>query len=505
MDWVGRIVAERRRGEARWLYRASLEAEAVEVSAEGLAAELAAGRASEKGWIWTPGLCRWIPAAQLEFVRERFCPAATPPPLPPLRSGSNPFRALLDHARTAVRQWRRLLGVWFLPAAQLLPGFASVLNRGWRLELVRRGPGADLPEGKYWPRYLANGAVLWGMSFLYLLPVTILLLLDSFSWLFEMVALVQYALGVILSADPATGLGSMLAEGGLDFLLKSGFLVFYPIATWPLYRVAMLRYAMTRRWRVFVPGPTNLRLTRRAYPLIMNAFVQNKVLWALYLPVSSLVAVTGIGAPVVLALFGPLRLITTAYFYRDLLDQLARLEPEAFGLQASTADAAEEEAAPLPTRAPALSPAAGSPWPWCLTRDHARPESVSVDDWATTLGTTIRAAAIGADGGSRVAVWVPGMWRWETPADTYAFLERFPEPTEALAGRAPIPEPAESFTAQLRPKRIWHDLRDLLGADEPEKPAGRRRDWLGLWKGRAGWIVALQFLPVIGSIVNRGW
>lgn len=500
---VGRgILAQRRRGDLFWLYRRDAESVPEHLSGEALALGLEKRELWRKGWVWAPGLPIWSRARRFERLRGRLSPAASPPPLPPIEDDQSPLVVLREEARHALARWRRLLVAWYVPLIQFVPGIASIFNRGWRLELVAVGPRGELPPVGGAMRYFRGGLVLWAVYSLYLLPPTIFLLLDQFSWFFDALALLQYTYGVIVTSNPATGLGAFLAGAGMDFVLKSGFLIFYPIATWPFYRVSMLRYAMTRDLLVFLPSRTNWRLVRETYPLAMNAFLGNKILWLLWAPVSALVTLTGIGAPVALGLFTPIRLIISAALYRRLLDALVVLDPAAFGL-ASPADAVES------TASTASAQGEEGEWDWLLSRDHHHVEKLSGSDWLTEVA---REHAQAGPRRSRFVAWIPGMWRWESAATTARYLAQ----CEAAAPPDALPDDPshETFSERLRrfprrmaatyhPRQILADLKRFFGG------LGTSENLLGMvwhfWRDLGGWFVATQYIPVVASIINRGW
>lgn len=288
--------------------------------------KMAAGELAPKGWVWTPGMASWAPASNFSILAEQFEQRASPPPLPPLRSDADPIREMKDAILFPFKNFAKVKKIWYLPLVQFIPVVGSIVNRGWRLEVVARSREDPFPGLHQLPRLVLNGALLWLMYSIYLMPEFVYLLLDRFSWFFDLVTLVQYAFGVITSGNPASGLGAFLADVGLGFILKSGFLIFYPIASWPFYRVAMVRYAKERKVRVFFQFKKNFGIVRRSYPLIMHVYVQNKLLWLCAAVAATLVTGTGVGFILVPAVIGPLRIMTSSLLYRNLAEKLAATE-----------------------------------------------------------------------------------------------------------------------------------------------------------------------------------
>ena len=388
------------------------------------------------------------------------------------------------------RNFEQLKEAWYLPLVQFVPGIASIVNRGWRLQLIAQPDEELIPKPQDLPRCLLYGLVLWGMYSLYLLPQLLFLILDRFEWIFDLIGVVQYVVGVVLNRTPASGLGTFLSDVGMGFLLKSGFLVFYPIASWPFYRVAMLRYARDKDFTVFFDFPTNWKIVTRSYSLLMHVYLQQKLVWLLAGVVTILVSWTVVGAVLIPLAILPLRLLVSGLLYRNLATKLRAVPRFA-------APEAAEEAATASIPAGRLAARR-----WFVAAPGVGSKEVDLHGFEDASRREH-----GAAGEQRPSLfWSTGMWRWSTAGDAQRFLARLasaaPPAEEPRSEDLPLAErikkiPAEAFR-QFGPARIWKDARELIVGEEGDSVRK-------LWRSRLTWFVCLQYVPVLASVVNRGW
>jgi hypothetical protein len=214
--------------------------------------------------------------------------------------------------------------VWWFSLLQFVPILGSVLNRGWRLEMMARPKDNPFPPKEDFGRLLVLGILLWMMYGLFVLPEFVfLVVVDRFAIFLDLIELLRYIATVLKSGVPSQGLGDILSGTFFGFLARSGFLIFYPIVTWPFFRVAMIRFARDQQnLLVFFDIPGNLRIIRRHYPVIMQVYVEAKLLIALALLAGTLVTGTGVGFLLVPGIIAPVRVIASGLLYRDNLGPL---------------------------------------------------------------------------------------------------------------------------------------------------------------------------------------
>ncbi|MDY7091487.1 MAG: DUF4013 domain-containing protein [Acidobacteriota bacterium] len=304
-----------------WIYRQD-DVNSPPAPSGHLLALLDSKQLRESSWVWTAGLSDWAPASnlyQLVHVFER----EEPPPLPPTPSRVDPLKELWRVIRAPFRS-TVAQKVWWFSLLQFIPLVGSVFNRGWRLEMMARPKDNPFPPKEDIGRLLVLGILLWMMYGLYLLPELIFLVVfDRFSAFLDMIELLGYIGAVVKSGVPGQGLGDIVSGTLLGFLARSGFLIFYPIVTWPFFRVAMMRYARDQQnVSVFFDFVGNFRIIRRHYPVIMRVYVEAKLLIVAAFLAGSAVTGTGVGFLLVPAVIAPARVIASGLLYRDSLGPL---------------------------------------------------------------------------------------------------------------------------------------------------------------------------------------
>ncbi len=481
-------------GAPSWFHRTP-EGTLTELGAGELLEGLSRGELARKGWVWTPGLLSWAPARNARDLIEALGVGRQPPLLPPVRSDADPLVEMKQAASFPFRNFREVKKAWHLILVQFIPGVASIVNRGWRLEILRRPVDDPFPKLGELPRLALSGLVLWFMYSLYLLPELLYLFFDKFGWLFDFLGVCQYIFSVITNANPASGLGAFLSDVGVGFIFESGFMIFFPIASWPFYRVAMLRYAKSRDLSVFFDLKNNWKIAKGSYPLIMHTYAQNKLLWLCAFTVGGLVSLTGVGVLLVPAVIRPLRLFTSGVLFRGLL---TKLEARGF-LDASGAPAMIEAETSKAVGRPAESEARR----WFVATRGREVEEASPERLASLWASAGDASSAEE---SPELFWTAGMWRWESSPEALRFARQLQSsPPAALPEEASSPSIRERIRnlpsmvwKEFRPGEIWRDLKALVFDVEGG-------DTKGLWKSRLSWFLVLQYVPVIASLVNRGW
>ncbi|MEM6334204.1 MAG: DUF4013 domain-containing protein [Planctomycetota bacterium] len=254
--------------------------------------------------------------------------------------------------------------------------FSSLALRGWRTQLTRRlgrGEPEPLPPFLSWGRVLVDGIVVTIMRYLYWVPLIVLMIVFSYGllmvgwelaqWGYESYATdeTQSAIAGFLNdilndlnleEDTAawiTNAFSPLLDPRLDvdaadapppttlrdiWLKHRGILLaqsiaptLYLILVWPLYRVAMVRYALTGNVLAFFMIPQNLILGCRLLAPLLIVFFIWLFMRVLLLPIYIVLALTVVLYPFANAIALPIHCWTTGYLYGQLAREMAPMLP----------------------------------------------------------------------------------------------------------------------------------------------------------------------------------
>jgi hypothetical protein len=209
--------------------------------------------------------------------------------------------------------WKSRLA--WLMLLQYVPIVASVINRGWRMDLMRSETSEGLPSRRNLGRHLAEGLLLWGIYLIYLLPFFFLLVLTEFRWIEELVDLIWWAGQTMVGGNPAQSLEHILGGGFVRFIFDTVLHFAYPWVSWPFYRSAMIRYALEDNLRVFWQFRKNRRFVKHNFETLAGVYLAEKGLWVTYAILSMALLATGIGAVLIPGLLSPLRLIASGVVY----------------------------------------------------------------------------------------------------------------------------------------------------------------------------------------------
>ncbi len=164
------------------------------------------------------------------------------------------------------RWFQNLWWIWMLA---LVPVLDLVAFRGWRLDLARRvatGAGRIFPRWQDFGSFLLNGAVLWLMTIVYMLPVLVISVTYVFLKNVSLLNRIYQGFRALSSHDfnlawtIAIEFLRAVAESGLFIVL---FALVYLIIQGFLYRVAVIRFALTGQVFSFFDIPSNVRIVLR--------------------------------------------------------------------------------------------------------------------------------------------------------------------------------------------------------------------------------------------------
>ncbi|MEM1108271.1 MAG: DUF4013 domain-containing protein [Planctomycetota bacterium] len=195
---------------------------------------------------------------------------------------------------------------WIVPVLILLPVVNLILLRGWRFELMRslvwqRSP--SLPDPARFFHFLGKGLLLWLMTFVYHLP--------------------HLAFGLLhfVQLTHAAGKGGEALVK--EFVLVTLITIVFTAATWPLYLVAVLRYAATGSLSAFLLVPQNLWLVLRHYPRLVLLGLSVLLVTVVHFFLLGVLTATVIGLFVALLATIPIYYAATGHLYAQMAARMA--------------------------------------------------------------------------------------------------------------------------------------------------------------------------------------
>ncbi|MEM1177850.1 MAG: DUF4013 domain-containing protein [Acidobacteriota bacterium] len=266
----------------------------------------------------------WQPASTLPTLRPYFDDDRSPPALPWGGKLDDPLAAL---AKAILFPWRHAKRpLLWLSALQFVPVFGSILNRGWRLSYLAQPTPSGYPELGKLPRIVADGLLLWAVYGLFLLPNLFVHAASGFSWFFDLWKILKYIAGALSAGTPAQGFGVFVTDVLVGFLLTTTFVVFYSVASWPVLRVGMMRYAVEGRASALFQLKSNMRIAWEHRCALLGSYIQAKLLIVVALFASGLLAVTVVGGVLIPAVLGPWRILASGLIFRRAMVHLGWLD-----------------------------------------------------------------------------------------------------------------------------------------------------------------------------------
>jgi hypothetical protein len=261
----------------------------------------------------TPG---FTPVSQ-----QQALPGFSTPAVPVLAGDAGPPVSLdrpnyLEALRFPFRQANWPSRLWLPSAIAFFPVVNIIVMRGWRLEMTRRlgrGWTDRLPEPAGVGRYFLDGLVLWLMTSIYFIPQFILLLFFGLDPVGTILALLTW-----LFTPERVSFFVLLGQLGLGALVQLLLPLIYWVLTYPLYRVAMVRFAYTGSVGVFFDFVNNLNIAREHFGLVLRIYIFEYLTNFLVFVLGIILAATGIGALAVPLLIFPMHYWTTGYLFGSL-------------------------------------------------------------------------------------------------------------------------------------------------------------------------------------------
>lgn len=273
-----------------------------------------------------PGLTAPVHAAPTTAPQTSFPPP--PPPLvpaPPQRGHEDahgyfhPLVYPLSDAGSATQ-------IWWLALINYVPFINLLLLRGFRLELTRRvmrGERPYFPPASQMLTFLLQGALLWTMTALYLVPPLLLMAILGLRGITAFFGDLLTLAGIAFGLTDASIWAFVVQELWSSFLAAVVDSV-WAILSLPLYRAAMIHYAVTSKLSAFFAIHTNIGFMVRHWKAFANTYLFSFLVNTLIAFVSLFLLSTAIGALAIPLLALPVYYWTTGYEYGHLAQLFAR-------------------------------------------------------------------------------------------------------------------------------------------------------------------------------------
>lgn len=200
---------------------------------------------------------------------------------------------------------------WWLVLLTLIPILDFVLLRGWRLLLVKNmamGKESILPTADIGNMF-KYGLVLWLMTGFYVIIPTIIIFSVGAGELGNLIAAIGCIWNSVFGSEADIGLYPCLKAEAHDLAIRVSIEVVWLLVSGTLYRIAMIRYAITGKKRVFLNLPFNALLALRYLGTFIFMW-----LFGIVLAIFFFVLATAMSFTIVLAPFVPL-VILLVYYY----------------------------------------------------------------------------------------------------------------------------------------------------------------------------------------------
>lgn len=203
---------------------------------------------------------------------------------------------------------RWLAKLVLLPFLAIVPVFSNILFRGWQLNITRRIGRRKRQWLPYWDdvgMFFADGVVLWIIKGLYWLPLVLVTAIFRLRYLEATLTILGWIYNTIILKNSSTSFSELLMQMG--FALATTFVlpVFYIVVTYPMYQVAVIRYAITGRISSFFQVFANLKLFVKHFSTMLALFFYDFIIRAILTFVGGVFAATFIGLILVPTILGP--------------------------------------------------------------------------------------------------------------------------------------------------------------------------------------------------------
>jgi len=216
--------------------------------------------------------------------------------------------------------------LWWVALINYLPGLNLLLLRGFRLELTQRmlrGQAPLFPPPAHMGSFLFQGALLWTMTGLYLIPPLALMAFTGIRGLSSFLGDLLTLAGIVLGLTNVS-LWDFVVRELWTSLLAAAIDSVWAILSLPLYRAAMIHYAVTGKVGAFFAVHTNIGFIVRHARAFANLYLFSFILNAMIALAGLVLASTVVGALLIPLFALPVYYWTTGYEYGLLAQEFAR-------------------------------------------------------------------------------------------------------------------------------------------------------------------------------------
>jgi hypothetical protein len=214
---------------------------------------------------------------------------------------------------------------WWLAVLALIPILDLAFLNGWRLILIKKMSAGDeeiLPDPDVGTFFL-KGCVIWFMTFVYLIIPTLIIFGFGAGEIGNLFSALGCFWTSIFGNAQDQGLYMCLKTEANEMMLRIVIEIIWLLVAGTLFRVAVIRYAITNKKSVFLNLPFNTFLALRHIKAFIMMTIFKWIMLAAFTLVAMLMAMT-----VVLIPFIPLVLLlvyyyTTGYEYGHLGHDIA--------------------------------------------------------------------------------------------------------------------------------------------------------------------------------------
>lgn len=217
---------------------------------------------------------------------------------------------------------------WWLCLIAVVPMVDLILLSGWRLNLIKRIvrneneilPTADIVS------FFKGGLVLWLFGISYVLVPFLLIMSTGTGELGAIIEIVKWLANYLTGTENTLAWHELLNEQGTYFVIRTLIEIAWLLVSMPIYRMGMLRYAITGKVGCFINIPLNAYLALKYGWKIILMWVFGVFMVAFVMITTTILAATVIFA-VLAPIFGLLVYYwATGYEYGHLAQEMKKTE-----------------------------------------------------------------------------------------------------------------------------------------------------------------------------------
>lgn len=211
------------------------------------------------------------------------------------------------------KQWP--VKTWWVAVLALIPILDLAILRGWRLALVRNmANSTDETVDDILPfadviTFFKHGCILWFMTGFYVIIPTIIIFSAGAGEFGNLIDALGCLWTGVFGTSEEFFLFTCIKEEAGDMLVRFTIEIIWLLVSTTLYRVAMIRYAISGKKRVFLNLPVNAFIALKHIKTFLTMWVFGFVLTAFFILLATLMTMTVVLTPLI-----PLVLLVVYYY-----------------------------------------------------------------------------------------------------------------------------------------------------------------------------------------------